>query len=74
MPKIITLADIHINLLKIHGDLVTIDSSTYKNATTKARFIDKEYGEWWALPSRVLRGSRHTNNSTKVNGNYLVWV
>jgi hypothetical protein len=41
---------------------VSIDFSTYKTSTCKARFIDSEYGEWWALPSNVIcRGSRHPN-------------
>jgi hypothetical protein len=38
---------------------ITIDEYTYKNAVTKARFVDEKYGEWWALPRTVLRGHDH---------------
>ena len=43
----------------VHGDTVVIDLSTYKNARTSARFIDKDYGEWWTQPGAVFRGARH---------------
>jgi hypothetical protein len=35
-------------------EYVTLDISTYKNIQEKARFIDSEYGEWWARPRNVL--------------------
>lgn len=44
---------------------VTVDKSTYKNTRAKARFIDPEFGEWWARPSDVLRGSRHPKRAAK---------
>lgn len=40
------------------GDNITIDESTYINATTKARFIDPEYGEWWAEPRTIVGKSQ----------------
>lgn len=34
---------------------LSIDMSTYANyKTTKCRFMDSEYGEWWAIPSNVI--------------------
>jgi hypothetical protein len=33
---------------------ITLDRSTYVDTHTKARFIDSEYGEWWALPYNVV--------------------
>ncbi len=42
-----------------HGDTVRIDLSTYVNARTPARFIDIEFGEWWAQPGAVFNGGRH---------------
>ena len=39
---------------KIHGDILTLDDTTYKNIDTKARFIDKKYGEWWARPANII--------------------
>lgn len=35
----------------------TLDTSTYVNASSKAQFIDKEYGAYWARPSAILFGS-----------------
>lgn len=32
---------------------ITIDFSTYKNSNTKCKFIDSEYGEWWAIMANV---------------------
>lgn len=51
----VTLDEIKRRLKREQGDLVTLDESTYINVTTKARFIDKDYGEWWALPNLVTR-------------------
>ena len=49
-------------LLKVHGDIVTIDLQTYKNVNTVCRFIDKDYGEFWALAYKVLyRKQGHKN-------------
>ncbi len=36
---------------------ITLDESTYVDTCTKARFIDSEYGEWWAVPQSVFNGS-----------------
>lgn len=37
-----------------------IDESTYTEMNTRARFIDKDYGEFWALPLKVIyRGRGH---------------
>ncbi len=37
-----------------------LDESTYVGYLELARFIDCDYGEWWARPSHVLRGTgRH---------------
>lgn len=46
---------------------IQLDVSTYTNVTTKARFIDEKYGEWWVMPYKVFQGSNHpsryANNS-----------
>jgi len=48
--------DVIIDRIKeVHGDIVILDTSTYSNTHTKARFIDKELGEWWAIPKNVYR-------------------
>lgn len=58
----VPLKEIQDRIYKVHGDLVTIDGSTYSAVTKKAKFVDKEYGEWWALPYNIYRkGGRHPN-------------
>lgn len=57
----LTEIEIKKRLMNIHGSNVVIDMSTYVNARTKARFIDKNYGEWWAQPGGVFRGAGHKN-------------
>jgi hypothetical protein len=42
-----------------HGDEIVIDENTYTATSKKARFIDKDYGEWWAFPRNIIRGSKH---------------
>lgn len=41
-------------LKDVHGDTVIIDESTYVCAGKKAKFIDCDYGEWWAQPYSVI--------------------
>ena len=41
--------------LKEKFSYLDIDESTYRNLETKAKFIDKDFGEWWARPSSVLK-------------------
>ena len=42
-----------------HGDIIKLDVSTYKNCTTPARFVDCDYGEWYAPPLHVIDGHGH---------------
>jgi hypothetical protein len=42
------------NLFNVHGINVTLDESTYVNMMTKCRFIDKDYGPWWATPNNII--------------------
>lgn len=51
------------SIFKSHGNSVHIDESTYVNCSTKARFIHEKYGEWWAVPSFVLKGGSHPFNT-----------
>lgn len=48
-----------------HGDVVVLDSSTYAGVNSNARFIDVEHGEWWAIPSNVMRGTSHPKRAAK---------
>lgn len=46
--------EIKLKLFNIHGGLIDIKESTYVNTHTKCVFIDKEQGEFSALPTNVL--------------------
>jgi len=40
---------------------ITLVEDTYKNVTSKATFIDSEYGEWEILPNNLFQGVEHPN-------------
>lgn len=64
--KRLTIEDIKKQLHEKHGDSIDIDVNTYVNSGIKARFIDKDYGEWWALPYNVCySGTRHPSRARK---------
>ena len=69
--KKLTIEEVKKRLKKIHGDVVVLDESTYKRTMVKCKFIDKDFGEWWAIPNNVCRGSGHPNrgiiNATQLN-------
>lgn len=39
-----------------HGDLIKLEESTYVDTRHKCKFIDKDYGGWWAFPQNVAAG------------------
>ena len=56
-------------LVEMGHDEITIDYQTFTNVNTKCRFIDREYGEWWAIPSNILhRKSRHPKRGHGIGG------
>jgi hypothetical protein len=57
--KKLTIKEIIKRIKKVHGDIVTLDISTYINTQTKCIFIDKDYGPWPAKPSFILLGQGH---------------
>lgn len=61
-----TIQNIKDRLFQLFGDLVLIKEDTYINTANKAVFIDKEYGEWIANVSKVLRGSNHPSRARKI--------
>jgi len=46
-------------LLADRHDKVSLDESTYQDTHKPAKFIDPDFGEWWAPPCHVIRGSGH---------------
>lgn len=63
---IISIDEIKLRLFQQHKDTVTIDESTYVKSSQKALFMDKVYGEWWALPNNVAgAGTKHPKRALK---------
>ena len=50
----ISIEDTKKEIYKLYGNTITLDESTFVNRHTKAKFIDIDYGEWWATPSHVI--------------------
>lgn len=60
MPRKLTLDEISKRVSELWDGIAQLDTTTYVNNYTLARFIDREYGEWWAKPFHVLKGTgRH---------------
>jgi len=51
-----------------HGDTISIDLSTFIGMNQKAKFIDKDHGEWWATPTKIITcGQRHPNRRKRLS-------
>ena len=50
-----TLEKVKEAIKEIHGDVITIDESTFIRVDRKCKFIDKEYGEWETTPNHLIR-------------------
>jgi hypothetical protein len=60
MSKRLTEEIIKEKIYKIHGDSVIIDFLSYVSYDVKCKFIDKDYGEWWASLNMVMnKGTQH---------------
>jgi len=55
----LTIEEIKKRINVVHRGRVALDISTYVKTTIKARFIDSEYGEWWAKPNDIFNGHGH---------------
>jgi len=55
------------------GDVIALDESTYINTRTKSRFIDKDYGEWWATPNNVIH-SKQGHKSRSLEKTKKTWL
>ena len=56
MPQKLKIEEIlrRVEELKKRYPQISLDTSTYRNLKTKCRWIDSEYGEWFATPKNVL--------------------
>jgi hypothetical protein len=64
--KRISLDDVKARVYAKHGDAVVLDEATFVNTVTKARFVDHDYGDWWALPTLVTKGRGHPTRGNKL--------
>lgn len=60
----ITICEVIDRIKNVHGDTVKIDESTYVNTNVKCRFVDIDYGEFFAIPYHIFNGVR--NNSRAI--------
>ena len=59
-----TIGRVKKSIKEIHSDEITIDESTYCGMEKKCRFIDKDHGEWWTTPSKII----HRKQGHKIRG------
>jgi hypothetical protein len=57
-----------------HGDTVQINEKSYRSASDKAEFIDKDFGAWTAVVCDVTRGNRHPQRAKKRRRKGSGWV
>jgi len=65
--RTIFASEISKRLWNIRGDELVMDESTYVNTTVRARFVDKDYGEFWGTPGNVMNGCGHKTRRYKKN-------
>lgn len=53
--KSINLSTFKLQFEELQDNNISCDFNTYKNFSTKCRFIDKEYGDWWTTPKNIVR-------------------
>ena len=66
--KGLSISEVKKRIERIHGDVVVLDESTYKNVCTKALFIDKDFGNFWLQPRAVYVGYRHPGSKFDIVG------
>jgi hypothetical protein len=59
MKRPIAIEEVERRLKIVHGDIVSIVRTSYFGTARKATFIDKDYGEYEAWVSNVLKGCQH---------------
>lgn len=67
------IAEVKKMLQIAHGEMVVLDESTYINLQKKCRFIDKDLGEWWALPHNVIH-KKHGHPNKKNQKRKERWI
>ena len=52
--KRVSIEEFKEKLRIVHGDVLSVEENSFVNMTTKAIFIDKEFGIWLTLPCSVV--------------------
>ncbi len=59
-PKpIISIEETKRRIYEAHKNMVEICEETYIDSSTKCKFVDKEFGEFWMIPRHVFNGHCH---------------
>ena len=61
----ISINELKQRLFKKHNNTIALDELTYKDVSTKCRFIDKDYGEFWAIPYNIVNGVKSAKRASK---------
>jgi hypothetical protein len=71
--QVIPVDEVEHRISNIHGNIVFLDKTTYINSSTKCRFFDRDFGEFWMIPTHVFNGSGHSNRGKlkRVKGRIL---
>ena len=70
MPVRLTPEEIQFRVSNMWGGVAEIDMSTFVDMKTLTRFVDRDYGEWWAKPFHVMKGTgRHPHRAKACSGN-----
>lgn len=61
MPKgfKLTIDDIKRRLIDTHHGTVTVLEESYINTQTLCVFVDRDFGEWKAIPNNIIRGKKN---------------
>lgn len=63
--RIIPLKEVKKRVYNIYKDEVKICDETYTDVSTKCKFIDKDFGEFWMIPKHVCNGHGHKKRGLK---------
>lgn len=59
----------------VHGDgKIQMDFSTFTGVKKKAKFSDKDFGEWWTQPYLVMKGHGHVKNAILAMNKAVAWT
>ncbi len=74
-PLKYSAAQIQSKIDLVHGmGKIQMDFSTYTGAKNKAKFVDKDFGEWWTQPYLVVKGHGHHLNAVRAMNKSVAWT